>query len=295
MFFRISVATIALISLAEGIVVGRSTGDEESLCGSLDPLECTPELINLVKELEAELIEQDDEERIASYHEDPQLAAVSADGSFSYPPGCTPDVRPQNRYYCFHGKRNTTGKEKKQVTAIVDLFDINDPQDNVVIGLTAEFECKTAMRLSTHAGGEAEVVAFGNKKRLGAYLSLATYDVETPKPGLLGRVQKNLVANPHFKIYVFSYLALDIEHLPSNTSYMYATNAGNMGFNVTTSISKKVTLGTVDASFSLTLDTLKANDSIWDLKGTAKASVTNALIKLHFPVTFLRERIILPQ
>ncbi|EER04812.1 hypothetical protein Pmar_PMAR026364 [Perkinsus marinus ATCC 50983] len=293
MFVRISIATIALISLAEGIVVGRSTGDEKPLFGSIDNLEITPELINLLKELEAEFIKQD-EERIASYPEGPQLAAVSADGSFSYPPGCTPDERPESRYYCFHGKRNTTGGVK-QVTAIVDLFDINDPQDNVVIGLTAEFADKTAKRLDTHAGGEAEVVAFGNKKRLGAALSLETYDVESPKPGLLGRVQKNIVANPHFKIYVFSYLALDIEHVPSDTSYMYATNAGNMGFNVTTSITKKVTLGTVGASLSLTLDTLKANDSVWDLKGTAKASATNALIKLHLPVTFLRERIILPQ
>ncbi|EER04818.1 hypothetical protein Pmar_PMAR026370 [Perkinsus marinus ATCC 50983] len=154
MFVRISVATIAFISLAEGIVVGRSTGDEKPLFGSIQNLELTPELINLLKELEVEFIKQD-EERIASYHEGPQLAAVSADGSSSYPPGCTPDERPENRYYCFHGKRNTADKEK-QVTAIVDLFDINDPQDNVVIGLTAEFADKTARSLQTHAGGDAK-------------------------------------------------------------------------------------------------------------------------------------------
>ncbi|EER04809.1 hypothetical protein Pmar_PMAR026361 [Perkinsus marinus ATCC 50983] len=293
MFVRISVATIALISLAEGIVVGRSTGDEKPLFGSIDNLELTPELINLLKKLEAEFIKQD-EERIASYPEGPQLAAVSADGSFSYPPGCTPDQRPEKKYYCFHGKRTTTGNEK-QVTAIVDLFDVNDPQDNVVIGFTTEFADKTAKSLDTHAGGDAEVVAFGNKKRLGAALSLATSDVESPKPGLLGRVEKKIIVNPHFKIYVFNYLALDLEHAPTDSSYMYATNAGNMGFNVTTSITKKVTLGTVGGSLHLTLDTLKANDSIWDLKGTAKAFVSNVLIKLNIPVTFLQERIVLPK
>ncbi|EER04813.1 hypothetical protein Pmar_PMAR026365 [Perkinsus marinus ATCC 50983] len=293
MFVRISVATIALISLAEGIVVGRSTGDEKPLFGSIDNLELTPELINQLKELETELIKQD-EKRIASYPEGPQLAAVSADGSFSYPPGCTPDERPKSRYYCFHGKRTTTGKEK-EVTAIVDLFDVNDPQDNVVIGFTTEFAAKTAKSLDLHAGGEAEVVTFGKeKKRISGSLSLATYDVESPKPGLLGREQKNMAVNMHLKLYVHNFLVMDIEHVPTESSYTYATNAGNMGFNVTGSVTKKIKFGTVGGSLHLTLDTTRGNDSIWYLKGTAKAFCKTTFFNVNFPVTFLGEKITLP-
>ncbi|EEQ99551.1 hypothetical protein Pmar_PMAR015002 [Perkinsus marinus ATCC 50983] len=291
MFVRISVATIALISLAEGVVLGRSRGNEKPLFGSIDNPELTPELINLLKELEADFIKQD-EERIASYDEGPQIATVSDDGSFSYPPGCDPETRPENKYYCFHGKRITTGTEK-EVTAIVDLFDITDPQDNVIMGLTAEFEGKTAKSLQAHAGGEAEVVAFGNKKRLGGALTLGTSDVESPKPGLLGRLEKNIVGNPHFRVYVLGYLTLDMEHVPTASSYVYATDAGNMGFNVTTSVTKKLKLGSVGASLSLTLDTLKANNSVWDLKGEARAFVSTLFLKLNFPATFLKERIVL--
>ncbi|EER04824.1 hypothetical protein Pmar_PMAR026376 [Perkinsus marinus ATCC 50983] len=293
MFVRISIATIALTSLAEGIVVDRPSGDEKPLFGSFDDMELTPEAINLLKEYEADLIKQD-EERIASYSGVPQLAAVSADGSFSYPPGCTPKMRPEGKYYCFHGKRNTTGTGK-EVTAIVDVFDIKDPQDNVVIGFTAKFEDNTARTLRAHAGGDANIVAFGRKTRLGATISLATYDLESPKPGLLGRLEQNMVADPHFKVYVLNYQAMDIEHVPSRTSYVYATNGGNMGFNVTASITQDVKLGTVGGSLHLTLDTLKGNDSVWDLKGTAKAFANNFLLKLNFPATFLQDRIVLPK
>ncbi|EER04828.1 hypothetical protein Pmar_PMAR026380 [Perkinsus marinus ATCC 50983] len=292
MFVRISVATIALTSLAEGIVVDRPSGDEKPLFGSFDDMELTPEAINLLKEYEADLIKQD-EERIASYSGVPQLAAVSADGSFSYPPGCTPEMRPEGKYYCFHGKRNTTGKGK-EVTAIVDVFDIKNPQDNVVIGFTAKFEDNTARTLRPHAGGDAKIVVFGNNSELGATFSLATYDVESPKPGLLGRLQKNIIADPHFKIYFYNYQVMDMEHVPTETSYVYATDGGDMGFNIKTAIVDNVTLDAVGGSLHLTLDTFEGNDSVWDIMGTAEAFAEGS-IKLNHSVTFLQDRIVLPE
>ncbi|EER04819.1 hypothetical protein Pmar_PMAR026371 [Perkinsus marinus ATCC 50983] len=294
MFVRISVATIALTSLAEGIVVDRPSGDEKPLMGSFDDLELTPEAINLLKEYEADLIKQN-EEFIASSSATSLLAAVSADGSFSYPPGCSPDIRPEGKYFCFHGKRNTTRKGK-EVTAIVDVFDLKDPQDNVALGMTATFDAKRATYLDLHAGGEAEVVAFGNRNKLGAAISLATYDMQaSSKPGLLGRLQTKVKVDPRFKIYVLGYQVINVEHTGNQASYVYATKPGTMGFNVSTGTTNKIKLGTAGASLHLTLDTYKNNDSVWILKGTGMAFVNIPLIKLNIPVTFINDKIVLPQ
>ncbi|KAF4689464.1 hypothetical protein FOZ60_001651 [Perkinsus olseni] len=259
-----SVPLLALLSLAEAIVSSLESVHGAPPLAVIDDLVVTPELINSLKALEAYWVKMD-EERVASFSAGPQLASVSADGSFAFPPNCTPAVRPANYPFCFHGKRGQNGNEKN-ITAIVDFFDVNDPKDNTVIGFAAEYEGANARDLEAYAGGEAELLfppwAF----------SLKTYDVELPQPGMLGTLQNSFVAEPHIKFYIANKNVLDADAGPAPTSYVYAKKSMNVGFNVSAGIERSIPKGSVGASLKLTLNTVKGNDSMWLLDGTGKAT-----------------------
>ncbi|KAF4733969.1 hypothetical protein FOZ62_019519, partial [Perkinsus olseni] len=128
MLFGWSVALLALLPLAEAIVNSLDNFPGHLPSANINDWEVTPELINALKTLEAYWVKMD-EKRVASFSAGPQLASISADGGFAFPPNCTPLERPANYSYCFHGNRTQNGKDKT-VVAVVDFFDINDPKDN---------------------------------------------------------------------------------------------------------------------------------------------------------------------
>ncbi|KAF4718052.1 hypothetical protein FOZ62_019546 [Perkinsus olseni] len=288
-----SVALLALLPLAEAIVSSLENFPGRLPSANIHDWEVTPELINALKALEAYWVKMD-EERVASFSVGPQLASVSADGSFAFPPNCTPLVRPANHSYCFHGHRAQDGNNKN-ITGIVDFFDVNDPKDNTVIGLTAEYEGATARGIEAHVGGEAELMMVGNKSYAGAAVYLKTYDVELPQPGMLGALQNSFIAEPHIKFYAFHYEILDVEGGPVPTSYVFGKKPVDVGFNVSASIERPVQFGSVGASLHLTLSTVKGNDSRWLLDGVGKATFKLAgILNFNLPVHYLQEDIEIP-
>ncbi|KAF4718053.1 hypothetical protein FOZ62_019547 [Perkinsus olseni] len=288
-----SVALLALLSLAEAIVSSLESVHGAAPLASIDDLVVTPGLVNALKALEAYWVKMD-EERVASFSAGPQLASVSADGSFAFPPNCTPLVRPANYPFCFHGNRTHNGNNKN-ITAIVDFFDVNDPKDNTVIGFAAEYEGATARGLEAYAGGEAELMMVGNKSYAGAAVYLKTYDVELRQPGMLGALQNSFVAEPHIKFYAFHYEILDVEGGPVPTSYVYAKKSVNVGFNVSAGIERSVKFGSVGASLHLTLNTVKGNDSRWLLDGVGKVTFKLAgILNLNLPIHYLQQEIVIP-
>ncbi|KAF4712060.1 hypothetical protein FOZ63_028719 [Perkinsus olseni] len=289
-----SVALLALLPLAEAIVSSLENFPGRLPSANIHDWEVTPELINALKALEAYFVKMD-EERVASFSVGPQLASVSADGSFAFPPHCTPLEKPANYPYCFHGNRTLNGKERS-VTAVVDFFDINDPKDNTVIGLTAEFEGKDAQDLEAQVGGEAELMLVGKKSHAAAAIYLKTYDMQSPNPGMLGTLQNTFVAEPHIKFYAFNYEILDLENGPVQTSNVYAKKPVDVGFNVAAEISKPVQFGSVAASLQLTLNSIKGNDSRWSLRGGGKVTFgIPPLLNVNIPINYIKEDIEVPQ
>ncbi|KAF4692731.1 hypothetical protein FOZ63_001320 [Perkinsus olseni] len=291
--FGWSVALLALLPLAEALVSSLENFPGRLPSVNIHDWVVTPELINFFKALEAYFVKMD-EQRVATFSAGPQLASVSADGTFAFPPNCTPLEKPANYPYCFHGNRTHNGNNKN-ITAIVDFFDVNDPKDNTVIGFAAEYEGATARGLEAYAGGEAELMIVGNKSYAGAAVYLKTYEVELPQPGMLGALQNSFVAEPHIKFYAFNYEILDVEGGPVPTSNVYAKKSVNVGFNVSAGIERPVQFGSVGASLHLTLNTVKGNDSRWLLNGVGKATFKLAgILNLNLPINYLKQEIVIP-
>ncbi|KAF4646693.1 hypothetical protein FOL47_005775, partial [Perkinsus chesapeaki] len=170
MFKSLIVVSLAvLVSSIKLDQFGDNEYDDESMTNLLD----------FLKDLETDF-KRMNEERIAAFPKDIKKAQLEANGSFSYPAGCGPTNQTLNYAYCFHG--TLVKGDKTTVDAKVDFFDIDDPRDNTVVGLTAEYDGQTQSELRVHAGGDAQIVSFGNKKTAAATVYLKAYDEELSQP-----------------------------------------------------------------------------------------------------------------
>ncbi|KAF4672276.1 hypothetical protein FOL47_000720 [Perkinsus chesapeaki] len=276
-FIAVSVALVGL-SLKLGDIDNNNLG-EDSLA----------ELFEMLKDVETESITIN-EERIASFPKGIQQAQVDEAGKFAYPATCNATNPIIDYPYCFHGTLEQG--EKTTIDAKVDFFDIDDPRDNTVIGMTAVYDGKTQSELHVHAGGDAQIISYGNKKKAAATIFLKAYDEELSQSSGLGDTTKeNFVAIPHFKIYGLNRLLSDIDVQPgeNSKSYVFAGKPYNLGFNVSVYVEKTVKLGIkVGGALDLSLTTVKNNITNWLLKGTARVVVKPPIgPNFNFPYDYI--------
>ncbi|KAF4670495.1 hypothetical protein FOL47_002014 [Perkinsus chesapeaki] len=247
------------------------------------------QLFDSLKELETE-VKIMNEERVASFPKGVQQAQVDDGGKFYYPPGCNSTTQIFNYSYCFHGQLNQS--EQTTIDAVVDLFDIDDPRDNTAIGLKAVYDGKTQSELHVHAGGDAQIISFGDKKKAAATIYLKAYDEELSQPSGLGDTTKeSFVAIPHFKIYGYGYWLADVDVQPGEDakSYVFAGKPYNLGFNVSVYVEKEAKLAfKIGAALDVSLTTVKNKITNWFLKGSARVVVKPPIgPNFNFPYDYI--------
>ncbi|KAF4675447.1 hypothetical protein FOL47_007755 [Perkinsus chesapeaki] len=256
------------------------------------------DLIATLKEAEAEN-KKVNEKRVASFHGDVQQASVSSNDTFSFPANCTPTSRNESYPYCFHGSLQGQNKatddttKETRVHAVVDFFDIFNPNESTAVGLKAVYEDEEVQKLDVDAEGHAELLSYGNKNKAAVSIFLATHVEELYNLGQLGIMRNSFVSNVHIKLYAYGYLVMDVESVPVQSSDVFAGKQFNLGFNMSASYEKAIPgvpfEASGGASLELSLHTVKNDFHKWALLGKADIFIKTPISTFHFPYTYISE------
>ncbi|KAF4666747.1 hypothetical protein FOL47_003925 [Perkinsus chesapeaki] len=250
------------------------------------------EMINFMKMVEG-LSKEFNQKQAASFPKGIQQASVPSDGSFAFPPNCTSYGRPEQYSYCFHGKLNES--EKTTVEATMEFFDSGNPNKSTLVGVDAVYDDKKKLKsLDARAGGEAQLVYFGNKTvkatiAMATYIepddSSSSYELGTPR-------DVPLVAQLIFGVSVMKYGPFLVP-VKAQTSKVFAHNSYHLGFNISSTletIEYRVKFG---VTFSLSFKTVKNDLREWKLLGQAEVfSILPVLnYKVSYPFKFIESDI----